>query len=69
MDEVTQARRAIGLPDNKFHDMSSDISKRLGLSIVCKCTQCGKLFESRSHNLGALEQICKGDCGCQSKKR
>lgn len=69
MDEVTQARRAIGLPANKFHDMASDISKRLGLSIVCKCIHCEKLFESRSHNLGDLEHICKGDCGCQSKKQ
>ena len=59
--EVTKARLAIGLPQDRFFDVGGGVGP--GLSIVCKCIHCGTLFKSRSHDLADLDQICRGDCG------
>jgi hypothetical protein len=60
-DEVTAARRAIGLPARRLPIGYGGVST--GLPIVCKCIYCGTLFGSLTHNLGDLDVICDGDCG------
>jgi hypothetical protein len=61
-DEVTAARMSIGLSPDRFKGVDGGVGP--GMSIVCKCIHCGKLFESASHDLSDLDHICKGDCGC-----
>jgi hypothetical protein len=65
MDEITAARRAVGLPADKYYGAMKDAR---GAKIVCKCVYCGNLFQAFSHDLGDLEQVCKGDCGCTRKQ-
>jgi len=62
---VTIARLKVGLPANGFFDASDGVDP--GVSIVCRCIHCGKLFASRSHNLADAERICRGDCECSQK--
>lgn len=65
-EEVKKARVAVGLSPEPFQRFGA--ATRHGEPIVCRCVHCGKLFASASPDLGDVEHICKGDCGCQSKR-
>lgn len=66
LDEVTEARLKLGLPIERFK--TTPMSQERGMPIVCKCIHCGKLFEGASFDLADVDHICKGDCGCKSKR-
>lgn len=58
---VTWARHEIGAPRDRFFGHVGGLSQ--GMITVCKCIHCGTLSGSRTHNLGNLDHILRGDCG------